>query len=165
MTLPPNIICLANIYLQRIGSSTILRSDTLVQVFYRVESNGEMYYSEKYGRVRCRNSYTVTFLDAVRSRKFGLIQYFFVSPGTTVLPLVVVKACTTTLQCHFDLTVSSVKHLESTIIPVEESVSFYVIDLNQLEKKCLYVSFPRAFHDKYVIIFPNKLYTFRSFIS
>ena len=161
MTLPPNIICLANAYLQRIGSSTILRDDILVQVFYRVENDGEMYYSEKYGRVRCRNSYTVTYVDAVRNRKFGLIQYFFVSPGTTVLPLVVikeVKPCTATLQCHFDITMSSVNHLKSTIVPVEESASYDIIDLNQLEKKCLYISFPQEFSDKYVILFPHKIH-------
>ena len=85
--------------------------DNLVQVFYCVENDGEIYYSEKYGSVRCRNSYTVTYVDAGRNRKFGLIQYFFVSPGTTILPLVVikeVKRCAKTLERHFSITTSTI---------------------------------------------------------
>ena len=43
LALPPTIISLANDYLQTTGASVDLREDVPVQVFYRVEIDGEMY--------------------------------------------------------------------------------------------------------------------------
>ena len=119
-----------------------------------------LYYSKKYGRVRSRNSYTVSYYGGVGEEKFGQILYFFVSPRTSILPLVVVKVlepCTATLQHHFNITRSTVNHLKSTIVPVQESGND-ITELDKIQKKCLCIDLHGELSDKYVVIFPHKIH-------
>ena len=150
----------ANDHLQSIGSRPSCREGSRVQVFYRAEKYGTVFYSVKYTRVKIRNSYTVTYTGRSGETKYGLIQYFFVS-DTSILPLVVVKVlerCTVSLQDNFNVTDSNVNQLTPFLVPVRESDECDVTDLGNIQEKCLYITFPSEFTDKYIIRFPHKMH-------
>ena len=56
--------------------SPLLHHGQKVQTFYRVEINGQVYYSYLYGGTKKRNSYMVSFTSDVETRKFGQIKKF-----------------------------------------------------------------------------------------
>ena len=56
-------------------------------MFMKVKVNSEMYYSQRYDRLRSRNSYTVCYKDD--TEKYGPIRHFLSIPGwvMAVVPL------------------------------------------------------------------------------
>ena len=154
--LPLHVLRLANEYFDSIGSVSLSTETAMVQVFYRVMKGGNMLYSAKYGRVRNRNSYTVSYIGKTGERKFGAIQYFF-SPNTAAV-LVLLKVLVPrggSLQHHFntdDCSVDSLKFL----VPVQESEVFDVTDLSKVVEKCLFIRVSNE--DVYIAFFPHKLH-------
>ena len=115
-----------------------------------------MYFSARYGRVHARNSYTVAYRCQNGTRRFGLVEYYFVLPELGGTALVVVKqleVVSISRQAHFGVTDPAINHI-SNIIPVQESSRWDVTDLKRIETKCLFISFPSGCSDKYVILFP-----------
>ena len=75
-TVSPDIVCAANDLLSRVAPTveplTMFRK---VQVFYRIELNGSLYYNARYRRVKHRNSYTIAY-EHSGLQSFGQIQYY-----------------------------------------------------------------------------------------
>ena len=154
--LPAGIVTLANSHIHFCGQSASCSEDTRVQTFYRVEINGRMYFSARYGRVHARNSYTVAYRCQDGTRRFGLVEYYCVLPELVGTALVVVKQLEIlpiSRHTQFGVTDSAINHV-ANIIPVQESLRWDVTDLNKIESKCLFINFPSGCNDKYVIIFP-----------
>lgn len=154
--LPPGIVTLANAHIHLIGQHASCSQDTRVQTFYRVEINGRVYFSARYGRVHARNSYTIAYRCENGTQRFGLVEYYFVLPELSGTALVVVQQVEVLLisrQAHFGVTDPAINHINN-IIPVQESSRWDVTDLKRIESKCSFISFPSGCNDKFVIHFP-----------
>lgn len=152
--LPAGIVTLANSHIHFCGQSASCSEDTRVQTFHRVDINGRMYFSARYGHVHARNnSYTVAYRCREGTQRFGLVEYYCVLPELVGTALVVVKQLEIlpiSRHTQFD---SAINHV-ANIIPVQESLRWDVTDLNKIESKCLFINFLSGCNDKYVIILP-----------
>lgn len=119
--LPPGIVTLANSHIHFRGQHASFSHETRVQAFYRVEINGRMHFSARYGRVHARNSYTIAYRCQDGTRRFGLVEYYFVLPEIGGTALVVVKrleVLSISRQAHFGVTDPVIDHI-TNIIPVQ----------------------------------------------
>ena len=131
ISLSPSVLDATNDYLV-CRSVRRLHPDTRIQAFYKAEIGNCIYFSAHYGRVRKRNSYTVSYRKA-GSQEFGMVQFFFTIPFLST-PLVVIKRLEkieVSSQDHFNLTdpiVSNINH----IIPVQETTELHVTELKSI---------------------------------
>ena len=87
------------------------------------------------------------------TRRFGLVEYYFVLPELVGTALVVVKQLEIlpiSRHTQFGVTDSAINHV-ANIIPIQESLRWDVTDLNKIESKCLFINFPSVCNNK---IFP-----------
>ena len=158
-TLPDNIIQLANEHLAFCNLPIVCTESIKVQTFYRVEVDGNTYYSALYGRVQKRNSYTVAYQGIGGETKFGLVQYYFIIPNQHITsPLVVIKTIemlSQSCQSYFGSLEPAVNNIKK-IFPVRESSSCDVTDVSRIISKCLYISFSGECNDKCIFQFPNQ---------
>ena len=136
----PDVACAANDVLSRLAPTVEpLTTFRKVQVFYRVDLNGNLYYSARYRRVRHRNSYTIAYEHA-GCLSFGQIQYYIaISQLNTIL--VVVQKCvltSETAQQHFNLSTSAICTPDLFHF-VSVSPSATVIDVSMIKQKCLLI--------------------------
>lgn len=89
MLLPPSRVTLANSHFY--GQHALCSDDTRVQAFYRVEINSRMCFSARYGRVHAHNTYTIAYHSQDGTRRFGLVEYYFVLPELGGTALVAIK--------------------------------------------------------------------------
>ena len=124
------------------------------KTYHRAEVNKIRYYSELYRRTCRRNSYTVTYRSKSGEQKCGMIQYFFVSSSVILVAIRPLMRIPITNHDHFRLSDSTIDCIKSITL-VEESHAWDVTDLQKLDSKCLFISFPSGLcSDKYVLIFP-----------
>ena len=100
-------------------------------MFTKVMVGREVYYSQRYSRLKTRNSYTVCYEEDC-SEKYGQIQYFLSMPGqvvAVVVPLIVITP-------HYP---SQLGILNKRIIPVAVSSSVRAVPVMALVCKCVYV--------------------------
>ena len=152
--LSPEILDHVNSYLQLCNSATSCVNER-ARVFYRLEVNGQLFYSAQYSRIHKRNSYTIMYTDVTGQRKFGLVQYF-ITPGDVVLAGVrTLVQLGVTCQEHFQLTSPAVdKASKFTLVRDSEVLDVTSVDCIQ---KCMYISFSSS-PIKYVIAFPDVLH-------
>ena len=93
MTLGADVLQCVNQYLSQ--HNIQLSATDQVACFYRVQINGQIFYSARYGRVVKCNSFTVFFFDG-SEHMYGHIQYFFYI--STLLHLQLSSNCSVVLQ-------------------------------------------------------------------
>ena len=101
-------------------------------MFMKAKVNKEVYYSQRYDRLKSRNSFTVCY-EEDNAEKYGLIQYFLSIPGQTVaivVPLII------TPPPHYP---SQLDILNKRIIPVVLSSTICAVPIKALVCKCVYV--------------------------
>ena len=98
----------------------------------KVKVNSEIYYSQRYDRLRSRNSYTVCYQED-DTEKYGLIQYFLSIPGQVVA---VVVPLFIRAPPHYP---SQLNILNKRIIPVALSSTVCAVPIKALVCKCVYV--------------------------
>lgn len=154
--LSPGVVYELNEFLRKTGVTQQHHQATKVQVFYRLETQGQLYYSEMYKRVKNRNSYTIAYeskYGANSDHCYGKIQYFFRLPFKQGALAVVQKLVPTTetSQHHFRLRTSAIN---SKLIPVNStSLEETVIDIKSIQHKCLYVCFEQG---SYIMHIPDN---------
>ena len=152
----PDVACAANDILSRLAPTVEpLTTFRKVQVFYRVELNGSLYYSARYRRVRHRNSYTIAY-EHSGCLSFGQIQYYIALSQLNTI-LAVVQKCVLTLetaQQHFNLSTSAVCTPDLFHF-VSISPSATVIDVSMIKQKCLFMDF--GLPTKYIICVPHTM--------
>ena len=155
-TLSPDVVCAANDYLTTLPDVDPLTTFSKVQLFYRVELHGSIYYSARYRRVKHRNSYSIAYVHSGH-RSFGQIQYYIALPQLSTV-LVVVHKCIPVLsenaQQHFNLTTPAIR-TPNPFHFVSVSSSVIVIDVSMIEQKCLYIDFGSS--TKYIICLPSTM--------
>ena len=62
-----------SIYLQLCNSATSCVNER-AQVFYRIEVNGQLFYSAQYGRIHKGNSYTIMYTDVTGQENLALFS-------------------------------------------------------------------------------------------
>ena len=152
-TVSPDVVCAANDLLSRVAPTVEpLTTFRKVQVFYRVELNGSLYYSARYRRVRHRNSYTIAY-EHSGHQSFGQVQYYFAIPQLNTILVVVQKCVLTseTAQQHFDLSTPAIC-TPNLFHFVSVSPSATVIDVSMIKQKCLFMDFGSP--TKYIIRVP-----------
>ncbi len=127
-----------------------LDSPSLVQVFYRLQKNNTTFYSAKYGRVKKRNSYTVTYYSD-NEILFGQIQYFIHFSTHQLAVLKQLTLLTTSLTQHFSLTTDAMDH-RPLLCPCTIGTDLVVVHTSALNTKCLFVHFDSRM---YVATFPS----------
>lgn len=107
--------------------------------FFRLQIVKELYYSSKYGRVSKQNSYTVSYLDHSKQKRFGFIQYYLYINGTA---LVVINplGVNSTPQVPFQLP-SSCAYVNDKIVCVniDHQCDIDVVTVDKVLDKCLFL--------------------------
>ena len=155
-TVSPDVVCATNDLLSRLAPTVEpLTTFTKVQVFYRVELNGSLYYSTRYRRVKHRNSYTIAY-EHSGHQLFGQIQYYIAMLQLNTILVVVQKCVLTseTAQHHFGLSTPAIS-TPSLFHFVSVSPSATVIDVSMIKQKCLFMDFGSP--TKYIICVPNTM--------
>ena len=113
----------------------------MVQVFYRAEYKHHIYYSKDYGRVKARNSYTVTYCSQGQIQ-YGFILYFFVACETAFAVIDKLDTC-----------YHNPHPCRSAPISVQRNGEIDVIDITSLQEKIMYIH-----NSKYAIVvtFPQS---------
>ena len=148
---------LSNNYLSLCGFPPIIQDR--VQVFYRAEICGQLFYSANYHRVKHRNSYTILYRDGHNQERFSLVQYYFMTTSNVVLAVVqVLKTIDITRHNEFQLTSPEINKVYSAALPVTfQPCSIDITDLHSIQEKCLYID--SDLPNTYVVRFPHSLLT------
>jgi hypothetical protein len=101
-------------------------------MFMKVKVNGEVYYSQRYDRLKSRNSFTVCY-EEDDAEKYGLVRYFLSIPGRVVAVVVPLSVST---PPHYP---SQLNILNMRIIPVALSSTICAVPIKALVCKCVYV--------------------------
>lgn len=137
--------------------------DRREEIFYRIEIDGQVYYSQDYKRVKRRNSFTVSYNKDGPGEEllnFGLVQYyiFFSSTKTVMAVLKELKKTRITCRDEFQLSSGAIDTVSSLgkIYPVECNESqLTLVNVEKLLHKCLYIEINTS---KYVVnIVPSLL--------
>ena len=130
---------IANDVIRRTQRLSITQYDT-IQVFYRAEVNGQLFYSM---RVKARNSFTVEYhtYDSTQS-KFGFILYFFIAKEC-------VFAVINKLNIHSTKAFAFTVGCRSVPVSVSQTNLFDVVEVTFLLEKVLFIEglvirFPQA---------------------
>lgn len=95
--------------------------------------NSHIFFSQCYGRVKTRNSFTIMY----NGNSFGQVQYYLCIEKFT---FAIVHRFEVTELCaiHFSLPFSNLDHV---ILPVHVPSSPYVdlVNVNDINEKCIYV--------------------------
>lgn len=155
--LSSEIIDHVNSYLRLSRNSATISVTERARVFYRLEVNGQLFYSAQYSRVHKRNSYTVVYTNPSGQKRFGLIQYFIlIVPGDVVLAVLkTLVPLSLTAQEHFQLTSPAIDKA-SKLTLVRDSGVLDVTSVDSIQK-CIYISFTSS-PTRYVMAFPDVLH-------
>ena len=140
------IYLLGGIHLRKLPpriANTSLALPEMVQVFHRAELHGQVFYSQEYGRVKSRNSYTVAYKEEDQSR-FGLIQYFFLVSHVVfavIKPLAQQRG-----------SIDFLHPCRSSPVCVNETDRLVIVNAEFLLEKVLFIVTPLS---KFVIKFPQ----------
>lgn len=138
-TLSPDVVFAANDYLSGTARFVPFNTYKKMRVFYRVELNGCLIYSACYGRVKNRNSYSISY-EVCDHQCFGQIQFFVAVPELDSVLAIVQKLVpiSETVQQHFGLSTPAIC-TQGGICCVTRLSSVVVIDVNMIKRKCLCV--------------------------
>ena len=127
--------------------SPLLHRGQKVQTFYRVEINGQVYYSYLYGRTKKRNSYTVSFTSEsdMETRKFGQIKKFICLPQSQ-LPYAVIQILQpNAIASECFNSDPAVDHL-SKFFGVDKTDSLEIVPVTFLLHKCVYIEIEQSIY-------------------
>ena len=137
----------------------------VVKSFKRLKCGSEILHSRSYERVRSRNSFTVS-VTRQKDREYGHIEFFFqVKPicfclsvatcNCTVRNLVVL---TRLRECvPIKLIDSSSSHVK--VVGAAQAEDVIVLDIEQIERKCVFMCFEDMPNIAFVADFPNSVET------
>lgn len=117
------------------------RTITSISTFLRLQRDNEILFSQKYTRVKVRNSYTVTYQCLL----YGQILYFVCLDRQPAA--VIVKLDELPLPNDF-LPIQ-------TIVPVERTAELQVVNVQDVKEKCVFIQISDS--NFYVVKFPCVL--------
>ena len=120
MTLGADVLQCVNQYPYQHNIRFQLSATDRVACFYRVQINGQIFYSARYGRVVKCNSFTVFFDGS----EHGRIQYLLYINTAAFAVVKQLQCCSSTLDLYALPT--TVRTLNETIVPTVTSTSCIV---------------------------------------
>lgn len=135
--------------------------------YYRVEKEGQTFFSALYTRVQRRNSHTVAYGDESEEEKYGCIQLFLNFQGALLAllkPLEVARNhCHQLLSSPIGTDQSAIKDtLDEHILAIDDTFTMAmecedinalkVVELSSVRRKCVLVEIDKV---KYVSTIPN----------
>ena len=116
-----------------------------VTTFKRLLRDGECFYSSIYSRVKCRNSFTISYTTENTEQEYGLIEFFVLSGNK---PGVVLRKLRT-------LPVPEIFKPDQGLTPVEKTALLQVVPPTSVQEKCMLITVND--NNSYVVKFPTKL--------
>ncbi|KAL9976985.1 hypothetical protein ACROYT_G014336 [Oculina patagonica] len=141
-----------NSFLQQKGEE--LFSDDIIGTYYRVEKEGQTFFSALYTRVQRRNSYTVNYMYGCHNNnKYGSIQFFLKHQSgllALICPLEVSNDIGDILSLPHDIS-PEIKPLEKHVTTMGEnftmarrchpSTRLDVVEISEVWRKCVLVHY------------------------
>lgn len=140
-----------NSFLQQKGKD--LFSDDTIGTYYRVEKEGQTFFSALYTRVQRRNSYNVTY-GCQTNKKYGCIQFFLQHQSgllALICPLKVSNNITGILSLPHDISPELQAPLKKHVTAMGETFTMAmqcqpsnrldVVEISEVRRKCVMVQY------------------------
>ena len=142
---------------------------TGIRAFLRMRRGSDVYHSEDYKRVKCRNSYTVKYFSNRNEISYAQVIFYFQVRKACITP----EVCTPVCQCSVHnlalvapmqkkadtliqdcVTGARASHVQVTEKPNKDKVE--VTSISSILEKCVYIEVTDFANRSFVIPFPNR---------